>query len=51
MFWVIVLAVVVVLVGLAWWSSGRQRHGVIDGDVQRNRRINEGRGSAFGGGR
>jgi hypothetical protein len=30
MFWLIVLAVVVVLGALAWWTSGRTRHGGVD---------------------
>ncbi len=50
MFWLIVVAVVVVLGALAWWSSGRQRAGVEGGTVQRNRKIAEGRGGEYGGG-
>lgn len=50
MFWLIVLVVVVVLGALAWWSSGRQRKGVDSRAVQRARKINEGRGSQYGGG-
>jgi hypothetical protein len=50
MFWWIVLVVVVVLGGaLAWWSSGRQRKGVDHAAVQRTRKIDEGRGSEYGG--
>jgi len=50
MFWWIVLAVVVVLGAVAWWSSGPKRKGVDDASVQRNRKIDEGRGSQYGGG-
>jgi len=50
MFWWIVLIVVVVLGALAWWSSGRQRIGVNDAAAQGTRKIDEGRGSEYGGG-
>jgi hypothetical protein len=50
MFWWIVLVVVVVLAALAWWSGGRQRKGVDAAGIQRMRKINEGRGSEYGGG-
>jgi hypothetical protein len=50
MFWWIVLVVAVVLGALAWWSSGHQRNGVDPAAVQRIRRIDEGRGSQYGGG-
>jgi predicted secreted protein len=50
MFWWIVLIVVLVLGALAWWSSGRRRNGVNDASVQRTRKMNEGRGSEYGGG-
>ena len=50
MFWWIVLVVAVVLGALAWWSSGRQRSGVNHAAVQRTRKIDEGRGSQYGGG-
>ena len=50
MFWLVVLVVVVVLGAFAWWSSGRQRKGVDSSAVQRSRKIDEGRGSQYGGG-
>ena len=50
MFWWIVLVVVVVGFAFAWWSSGRARTGVDDAKAKHFRKINEGRGSGFGGG-
>ena len=50
MYWLIALVVVLVLGALAWWSSGRQRKGVDSGAFQRSRKIEEGRGSQYGGG-
>ena len=50
MFWWIVLIMAVVLGALAWWSSGRHRNGVDPAAVQRARKIDEGRGSEYGGG-
>ena len=48
MFWLIVLAAVVVLGGLAWWSSGRKRRkGVDDGAVERTRRTHEDHGKQY----
>lgn len=47
MFWWIVLAVVVVLGALAWWSSGRQRRGVDVAKFEHTRKINEGKGSEY----
>jgi hypothetical protein len=38
MFWLIVLAVVVVLGALAWWTSGRKKPGGVDAEKFRRAR-------------
>jgi hypothetical protein len=50
MFWWIVLGVVVVGFALAWWSSGRAHGGVDPSAVDRQRKIDEGRGTDFSSG-
>jgi hypothetical protein len=49
MFWLIVLAVVVVLAAVSWWSSGRQRRGINDADVQKLRKKSDGSTGNYGG--
>ena len=49
MFWSIVVAVLVVLGALAWWSSRRRRTSLDEAGVRRTRTIDEGRGSEYGG--
>jgi hypothetical protein len=38
LFWLIVLAVVVVLAALAWWTSGRKKPGGVDAEKFRQAR-------------
>jgi hypothetical protein len=45
MFWLIVLGVVVVLVAIAWWSSGRTRGRTDLAAMERRRKHVEGRAS------
>jgi hypothetical protein len=48
-FWLIALVVLVVFGVVAWWSDGRQRRGVDSKSLNRTRKINEGRGTYYGG--